>query len=379
MVRRIPVAICFSFLFGLLIQTSFAQQLDDSKTDEKSNAGEDTKSADSTSAKEGTSDESDTSGTKAESDIAKLGEVPEFEPSEFNSLKPTTLEEIKTLEAHVKKIRDKIRPATVNVGGGSGVVISKEGLILTVAHVGRTAGRRITVTFPDGKRVRGEILGNYHGVDAGLAKITEKGEYPYVEMGDSSKCEQGQWCIAAGYPVSFSRAQQPPIRLGRILRTSSRTLVTDCTIMGGDSGGPLFDLDGRVIGMNSRVGGSLTSNIHVPISVYQENWGRLVKGEDWGQSRSNSGRQRRERSGPYLGIGRDRSAEGAVVGRLSDDSPAKKAGIKVGDRILEFNGKPVNDTFRTIYSELRSLKSGDEITIKVERDKKEMEFKVKIG
>ena len=371
MVRRLSLAISFSLVIALISQTAVAQQLSEKTVDGK------VKSKDENATKTEATSKPDATN---KSDDAKSEEKPEFVPTKFNSLKPTTLEEIKQFEDHIKTIRDKIRPATVNVGGGSGVVISKEGLILTVAHVGQRAGRRITVTFPDGKRVRGEVLGNYHGVDAGLAKITEKGEYPYVELGDSSKCEQGDWCIAAGYPVSFSRAQQPPIRLGRILRTSSRTLVTDCTIMGGDSGGPLFDLDGRVIGMNSRVGGSLTSNIHVPVGVYTENWDRLVKGEDWGQSRSNNDRGRPERrGGPFIGMGRDRSADGAVVGRLSEDSPAKKAGVQIGDRILEFNGKPVKDTFTVIYSELRNLKSGDEVKIKVERDKKVLEFKFKVG
>jgi serine protease Do len=372
------MTIRFSFLISCVFLALIANQGIGQVDREKSKA--DTTDETSKSDENAKAGEGDSATVTSENPASKPTEADSttFVPTPLSFLKPASIEDIKELESHLQKVRDIIRPATVNLGGGSGVVISKEGLILTVAHVGRNAGRRISVVFPDGKRVRGEILGNYHGIDAGLAKITEKGEYPFVEMGDSEALQRGQWCIAAGYPVSFSRSQQPPIRLGRVLRTSSRTIVTDCTIMGGDSGGPLFDLDGRVIGMNSRVGGSLTSNIHVPISVYQENWERLIKGEDWGQSRESRGQNPRERTGPYLGLRRNRDVEGAIVGGFFQNSPSEKAGIKVGDKITEFNGKPVENGFREIYRELRNLKSGDEVVIKVERGKEKLEFKVKL-
>ncbi|MBY0229700.1 MAG: PDZ domain-containing protein, partial [Gemmataceae bacterium] len=82
---------------------------------------------------------------------------------------------------------------------------------------------------------------------------------------------------------------KPPVRVGRILRLSQTEIVTDCTMMGGDSGGPLFDLQGRVIGLNSKVNDSVEANVHVPIDIYRRAWKRLLAGEDWGMGRGGRG------------------------------------------------------------------------------------------
>src|SRR5205807_4246056 len=94
------------------------------------------------------------------------------------------------------------------------------------------------------------------------------------------------WCVVTGHPGGFRPGRSPVVRVGRILElnlTSPRAyLRTDCTLVGGDSGGPLFDMHGRVIGIHSRIGGSITANLHVPVDTYRETWDRLVKGERWG-------------------------------------------------------------------------------------------------
>jgi len=204
---------------------------------------------------------------------------------------PRNLDDLRALDARVQRVLSKISPATVGLGGGSGVVVSKDGLVLTVAHVGQKAGRDVTVIFPDGRRAKGKTLGNYRGVDAGLVKLSDKGPWPYVEMGKSTGVKPGQWCLALGYPVSFSKGMKPPVRIGRVLRQSATTVVSDCPIMGGDSGGPFFDLDGRVIGVHSRVSGSMLGNMHVTIDVYHTNWKRLMAGEDWGSAGPTKGRR----------------------------------------------------------------------------------------
>src|SRR5262249_57320766 len=129
------------------------------------------------------------------------------------------------------------------------------GLIVTVAHVGQKAGRALTITFADGKRVKGKTLGNFRNADAGMAQITDKGEWPHAEVARAGSLKPGQWCLAMGYPVSFAKGQRPPVRIGRVLRHSATSVASDCPLMGGDSGGPLFDLEGRGIGLNSRVRG----------------------------------------------------------------------------------------------------------------------------
>jgi serine protease Do len=113
-----------------------------------------------------------------------------------------------------------------------------------------------------------------------MIKITEDGVWPHVDMGRSEDLQTGQWCLAMGYPVLFERGKPPVVRIGRVLRNRSTTVITDCTIMGGDSGGPLFDLEGKLIGIGSRCDNRLSINIHVPIDCYHDHWDRLTKGED---------------------------------------------------------------------------------------------------
>lgn len=199
----------------------------------------------------------------------------------FTLTAPKSLADLHRLEARVQYVIGKAMPATVGIGGGSAVVVSKEGLMLTVAHVGNKAGRDLLVQFPDGKRARGKTLGNYHGVDAGMARITDKGRWPYAEMGKSSRVKPGDWCVTMGYPISFSKGMKPPVRVGRVLQVTGTAIVTDCPMMGGDSGGPIFDMDGRVIGQNSRTAGGITGNVHVPVNVYLTHWPRFLRGEDW--------------------------------------------------------------------------------------------------
>lgn len=198
----------------------------------------------------------------------------------LNSVK--TLADLQRLETRIKFVVDRVTPSVVGLGGGSGVIVSRDGTILTVAHVGSKAGRDITLIFHDGKKAKGKTLGNWAGIDAGMAQITEPGNWPNVEMGKSMTVKPGNWVITMGYPVSFNKGQRPPVRVGRVLRVTPTAITTDCPMMGGDSGGPIFDMDGRVIGQNSRTAGGITGNVHVPIDVYLNNWSRMMRGEDWG-------------------------------------------------------------------------------------------------
>src|SRR5207248_6192434 len=118
---------------------------------------------------------------------------------------------------------------------------------------------------------------------SGLIKITENGKkWPFAEMSDSAKLKKGQWCLSLGHPGGFRRGRAPVVRLGRVLKFDTTLIQTDCTLVGGDSGGPLFDMEGKVIGIHSRIGGAITANVHVPADTYTETWDRLVKGEALG-------------------------------------------------------------------------------------------------
>src|SRR4030095_1140333 len=103
----------------------------------------------------------------------------------------------------------------------------------------------------------------------------------FAEMGASDAVKYRQWCLATGHPGGYQEDRQAVLRLGRVSDNESGAIVTDCTLVGGDSGGPLFDLDGRVIGINSRIGQNLAANMHVPVNTYRSSWERMAKGEAW--------------------------------------------------------------------------------------------------
>ena len=111
------------------------------------------------------------------------------------------------------------------MGEGSGVVVSEDGLILTVGHVlGKSKGD-LTVVFPDGRRANAKPLGADFARDAGMAKITDPGKWPHVEMGRIEDVKPGQWCIAVGHPGGIQLSRTPPLRLGRILSVPRQELA----------------------------------------------------------------------------------------------------------------------------------------------------------
>jgi serine protease Do len=278
-------------------------------------------------------------------------------PDELRARAPQDLEELRLLEQHVQVLLDKIRPATVSLSGGSGVVVSADGYILTCAHVNQRAGRTVTVTFPDGTRCKAVTMGDNHGIDAGLVKISDPGEYPFAPLGNSAAVQPGEWCLAVGYPVSFQRGMQPAVRLGRVHSNKQRMIVSDCPIMGGDSGGPLFDLNGHVIGINSRVNNSVDTNIHVPVDTFREHWDRLVAQEDWSD----------QRPSVYMGITRDPETDGVRIAEVKPESPAQKAGFEIGDFVTEVNERPVA-SIDVLRLELGRYKPQDTVRVKVDRN-----------
>ncbi len=165
---------------------------------------------------------------------------------------PTTVAVLKRVEAKSRAVAARSLGATVGIinqslagngrlGEGSGVVVSEDGLIVTVGHVIAKPGSELTVIFPDGRRATAKALGANFARDSGLAKITEPGKWPHVEMGHSDDIKPGTWCMALGHPGGIQQGRTPPIRLGRVLNAGkdAKFLVTDATVISGDSGGPL--------------------------------------------------------------------------------------------------------------------------------------------
>ena len=136
--------------------------------------------------------------------------------------------------------------------------------------------------MPDGKELKAKTLGMNANMDSGMLKITDEGKYPHVELGHSGDLKIGQWCITLGHPNGLQPNRPPVLRAGRILTMRDDAIETDCTIVGGDSGGPLLDTNGRVIGIHSRISDDVIDNYHVPIDTFRDTWDHLAAGDQWG-------------------------------------------------------------------------------------------------
>ncbi|MAG58258.1 MAG: hypothetical protein CMJ83_18380 [Planctomycetes bacterium] len=186
------------------------------------------------------------------------------------------------LEERVKRAATRAIRATVSVwngGGGSGVIVSPDGWVLTAAHVLKKPGGKVQVVLHNGKPLTAKSMGRIGRSDAALVKITAKGRWPWAPMGTSDDVKRGALCLSTGTPMGYLRGRTSPLRLGTVLDQNEHYLRTSCTLDRGDSGGPLFDINGVVIGVNSRIGSSLTKNYHVPVGVFRDKWERLVAGE----------------------------------------------------------------------------------------------------
>jgi serine protease Do len=292
------------------------------------------------------------------------------------------LEDLSKRQQQVQAVVKKVMPSVVCLssadpkkpGSGSGVIVQKDGLILTAAHVTAATGEDIIVTFPDGRKVKGKSLGGNRGTDAGMAKITDEGEWPAIEVGSSDKMKRGDWCIAMGHPGGYSYERRPPVRTGRIWqRDLDGAIRSSCPLIGGDSGGPLFDLEGRVIGINSSIHGAVDQNRHVAIDTLREDWDRMMKNEWWGEQSYGAPPDR-----PTLGAEFDPdSQEGVKVDEVFEGAAASKAGLQNGDVITKFDGVEVA-TFHHLCRIVNKKKNGDKVKISFRRggDSKEAEMEL---
>lgn len=307
---------------------------------------------------------------------------PAFHPSPSTSPSvslpsvPKSIADLKAIERRVEETTKKVMPSVVgiSIGGsqGSGVIISKDGYVLTAGHVSSAPGIEVTLVLADGRRVKAKTLGVNSQIDSGLIKIDEEGEWPAAELGKSGDLKQGQWVIALGHPGGYRKDRPPVLRLGRILVAGGvdSFLMTDCTLVGGDSGGPLFDLDGKVVGIHSRIGNSTFNNMHVPVDTFTQTWDRLASSEIWGGA---GGR------GPMLGVaGETLDGKGARLSAVTPGGPGAKAGLKEGDVITQFDGRPVRsiDLMAVLIARKRP---GDVVAIEVLRDGKTVALKATLA
>jgi serine protease Do len=305
-------------------------------------------------------------------------------PAVFGKPAPESVEDLKAIEKHVADIVEKVSPAVVSVrvgaSSGSGVIVSKDGYVLTAGHVSGTVNRDVTIYFHSGKTAKGKTLGGNHGIDSGLIKITTEGDWPCVDMGDSANMEKGAWCMVIAHHGGFKPGRTPPVRLGRILNNDLKksTLTTDAVLVGGDSGGPLFDMHGRVVGINSRIGNSLTANMHVPVNPFRDEWAKIAGGETWGKLGGGKGGFGKGGGPLYLGFQTDPMAEGCVVLSIVAGGPAEKAGIKVKDVIKKVDDTEITNRFM-LGKLVNAKKAGETVTLQILRGDEKLSLKVEIS
>jgi serine protease Do len=257
-------------------------------------------------------------------------------------------------------------------GTGSGVIVSPDGYILTNNHVAGAAAD-IRVRLYDGRQFNARRIGTDTETDLALIRI-EAQNLPHASLGDSSKLEQGEWVIALGSPFGLEQTMTVGIvsATGRQFGgTYDNYIQTDASINPGNSGGPLLNMNGEVIGINtmiySRSGGSEGIGFSVPSNTAKSVQEQLLK----------NGRVSRG----YLGVtlqDSETAESGALVAELSSDTPASRAGLRNGDRIVEFDGKQVKST-RQLTEIVAYTAAGKTVKLKFVREGREQSASITLA
>jgi serine protease Do len=266
-------------------------------------------------------------------------------------------------------------------GAGSGFVVSSDGYILTNTHVVANADE-VTVRLTDRREYPAKVIGADERTDVAVIKINAT-NLPTVKLGDPSRIKPGQWVVAIGSPFGFENT----VTSG-IISATSRTvpgenyvpfIQTDVAVNPGNSGGPLFNMAGEVIGINSqifsRTGGFMGVSFAIPIDVARNVEEQLVK----------TGHVVRGRIGVTIqdvnaqlaeSFGLDRP-HGALVSSVDKDGPAAHAGVMAGDVILSVAGHPI-ERYGELSGQIATMKPGQEAALAVWRNGKQQTMNVKI-
>jgi len=266
-------------------------------------------------------------------------------------------------------------------GSASGIIISSDGQILTNNHV-ISGEARFTVTLADGRELDAKNLGGDPGIDLALIKINAK-DLPAASLGDSDQLQVGQIAIAIGNPYGFERtvsvgvvaALQRNIPGGGM--SLSHLIQTDAQIYPGNSGGPLLNSSGQVIGINTAIVGSRTGGLGFAIPI---NTARQI---------INQVRQTGHVMVPWIGVAYGEVTkeiaqvfklpvnEGIFVAQVEKGGPAAAAGIKKGDIIVQIEGQKVNEG-SDLQKVIRNMKIGDQVSVAAYREGKLRKFQVTI-
>ncbi len=263
---------------------------------------------------------------------------------------------------------------------GSGFIVDKAGYILTNNHVVAKADD-IKVTLSDGRSYEAEVKGTDPKTDIALIKIDAENHLPVARMGDSDALQVGEWVMAIGNPFGLNHTVTVGVvsGKGRVLGTGpyDNFIQTDASINPGNSGGPLINMDGDVVGINTLIfasgqglGFSIPINLAKGIMDQLRETGTVTRGWLGVQIQTVTPELAKSLNLP--------EAKGALISGVFPGDPADKAGIKVGDVVVEFDGNPI-ETDRELVSIVGNTLVGKEVKVKALRNGKEVTLKVDIA
>ncbi|MBS1493858.1 MAG: trypsin-like peptidase domain-containing protein [Bacteroidetes bacterium] len=278
-------------------------------------------------------------------------------------------------------------------GLGSGYIISQDGYILTNDHVAGNA-TKISVTLTTGETVSAKLIGSDPNTDVALLKI-DKGNLPYLPLGNSDDVIIGEWAIALGNPFGlFEINDKPTVTVGVISATNMKVaadgrrsyinmIQTDASINAGNSGGPLVNVDGEVIGMNTIIytgGNGNNGSIGVGFAISINRVRKIME-----DLKANGKIDRNfnvgfniqaidERIAKYYNL---EDTKGVIVNQVAKGGAADDAGLKTEDVITNANGEPIRNE-QDILSVVNDLRVGDTLKLKILRNKSEKEIEIKL-
>jgi serine protease Do len=259
---------------------------------------------------------------------------------------------------------------------GSGFIIDADGTIVTNNHVVKGA-RSVSVTLDDGTQLPAKVIGTDPRTDIAVLKVEAGRKLPYIELGDSDRVKVGEWVVAMGNPFGLGGSVTAGIVSARSRDIGSgpydNFLQVDAPINRGNSGGPLFTQDGRVVGVNTAIlsptGGSVGIGFAIPSNMVKsvvaqlEQSGHVTRGYLGVQAQPiNPGLA----TALHLGASKP-GGYGALVASVEPDSPAAKADVKPGDIIVAVNGKPVTNP-RDLATDVAAVMPGEQAKIEILRD-----------
>ena len=266
---------------------------------------------------------------------------------------------------------------------GSGFIIKEDGIVITNNHVIANA-EDILIRVGD-KEYNADVIGADPYMDLAVLKMKTKDKFKPVSFGDSSKARVGDWVVAIGNPFGLGGTVTSGIISARNrqigLTRYEDFIQTDASINQGNSGGPLFNLEGEVIGVNTAIiapgqSGSIGIGFAIPANAASNVIDQLIK---FGETKRGwLGVRIQEVSKEIADVERLKKPEGALVASVGQNSPADKAGIKAGDIILEFDGKKIN-TMKKLPNVVASTEVGKSVELKIWRNKKLISKRLTLG